>query len=140
LAENLILAVHGFVMGVADPTYTSYGQSFSSYDTSWNLWGVGPQLTYYLMPANVYVSGTVAFTRLTETICSSCGANSDTTSSDWGVGVVFSVGKEWWVSDNWGLGVACQLVGATNDVTDPTGPKVTYRTWGVAAGFSATYN
>lgn len=73
-------------------------------DVSQNYAGVGVGLTYYLMPANVYLSGALTATQLSvnddgETIAE----------TDLGTGLHLGVGKEWWVSKNWGLGLGFEL-------------------------------
>lgn len=74
---------------------------------------LGLGVTYYFMPVNLFLSGTLGvggFTYVT----------SDTTyHTDRGPGFQFKVGKEWWVSKNWGLGVSMfflrQHVSESND-------------------------
>jgi hypothetical protein len=46
------------------------------------------------------------------------------------------LGKEWWVSDTWGLGVAGMLLASGNG----GGGGSTFTTWSGAILFSATYN
>jgi hypothetical protein len=49
------------------------------------------------------------------------------------------IGKEWWVSDNWGLGIAGQFfAGRMNDSEAPGAP--TWETTAAALVFSATCN
>ena len=57
---------------------------------------------------------------------------------DPGLGLKLAVGKEWWVSDHWGIGVAGQFFISRNDDPDATTVKLTTLGGGVA--FSATYN
>ena len=68
--------------------------------------------------------------------------NNDIGRSDWGFTFEGLIGKEWWVSDNWGLGISAQgLLGAMKD--QQTTPGQSVPTWHVAAFtllFSATYN
>ncbi len=63
---------------------------------------IGGGVTYYLMPANVFLSGSVgpgSFRRMDTDDDSSV-------SSDKGFGFQLKAGKEWWISRRWGLGVA----------------------------------
>ncbi len=133
LTENLILGGHLFALVASNPTVSNGGVSSSTSDSSWGLVGLGPQLTYYFMPANVYLSGTLALTRVT---AKQGGADAN---SEYGGGLQLAVGKEWWVSDNWGLGVAGQLFGSTNKANSSSNAP-TLSTWGAAVAFSATYN
>ncbi|GEJ56826.1 outer membrane beta-barrel protein [Anaeromyxobacter diazotrophicus] len=132
LQDNLILAGHLFGMSISDPKVSVGGVQQASSLSSSTLVGIGPQLTYYFMPANVYVSGTLALTRLS-TRNSGVDGN-----SEWGGGLQLAVGKEWWVSDDWGLGVAAQLFGSSNKDQGTNAPTIS--TWGAAVAFSATYN
>jgi hypothetical protein len=56
-------------------------------------------VTYYFMPVNLYLSGSAGFGSLEFD-----GNISGET--DMGLALDLTVGKEWWVGDNWGLGVA----------------------------------
>ena len=61
--------------------------------------------------------------------------------SEGGIGVNLVGGKEWWVSDNWGLGVAGQLFGArVKDKEVVMGSKPTWMLVGFSLAFTATFN
>lgn len=62
--------------------------------------GVGAGLTYYVMPANLYLSGSLGFGRL------NLDAGAVEGDTDNGVVMDLTIGKEWWVGDAWGLGVS----------------------------------
>ena len=132
LQENSILAAHFFGSSISNPTYSSGGSSFSTSDSSSTLSGFGPQYTYYFMPANVYLSTTLALTRLH---LSGPGGSQD---SDWGFGTRIALGKEWWVGDHWGLGMVGHVSFSTNQ--DPTASSSSLTTWSFGVAFSATYN
>jgi hypothetical protein len=66
-----------------------------------DLYGFGPGLRYDFMPASMFVSGSMLLSKLSYT---------GTERSHWGVTGRFSVGKEWWVSPNWSLGVAADVM------------------------------
>jgi len=94
------------------------------------LTGIGAGLGYYL-PRNVCVSASASLVRLEATE----GDASDR--SDLGGGVNLVISKEWWVSRDWALGAALQvLVGSVpDDQVDDS--------WAVAAvgaGLSVTYD
>ncbi|MFP2909277.1 outer membrane beta-barrel protein [Pyxidicoccus sp. 3LFB2] len=73
-------------------------------DVSQNVGALGLGLTYYIMPANVYVSGALSFAQL------SISDNGETIAeTDLGGTLHLGLGKEWWVSDNWGLGFGAEL-------------------------------
>lgn len=102
--ENLI--VHATVISnlVIAPTQETMlnGQSITEHasdevDLGEVLLGVGT--TYYLMPANVLVSGSAGMGKFTLS-----GTGNDMV-SDPGLSLQLKVGKEWWVSKNWGIGL-----------------------------------
>jgi hypothetical protein len=64
----------------------------------------GPALTYYFMPINLYLTAAVGGSWLNVQ-----NRNGDSATSGGGLGLNFDLGKEWWVSDNWGLGVALRF-------------------------------
>jgi hypothetical protein len=135
------LALYGeFILNSAiEPTAKGGGTS-----TTWNnhdldLFGIGPGVVYYLVPANLYFSGTLAFSKLSmsNSGSSSNSSNDSVDLTDYGIGASLMVGKEWWVSTNWGLGVAGLLHLASMKNKD-----VDTRTTAEAISilFSATYN
>jgi hypothetical protein len=133
VAENLILAGHLYASSASNPSVSlSNGGSTGTTDTTASMVGLGPQLTYYFMPVNVYVSGTLALTKL------SLKVNGTSGDSNTGVGALLAVGKEWWVSDKWGLGAAGQFRWSSNSDQGTNAPTIS--TWGLGVAFSATYN
>jgi len=134
IRENSILAVHIIGAAVQNPGMSSGGLSATANDTTVTLWGIGPQYTHYFMPSDLYLSTTLALTRLH----SSNGNNSG--DSDWGVGTRIAVGKEWWVSDHWGLGVAGHISFSSNQDPVAGGSSNRWTSWTFGATFSATYN
>jgi hypothetical protein len=114
VAPNLI--IFGEVLGTtafnADQTYGGVSQGLSGLDVT--LLGVGPGVAYYIEPANVYLSSTLAFSTVSFTDTSSQYTVSDT---NWGVGASFTVGKQWWIGGRWGFGFAGQVHLAS--MTDP---------------------
>jgi hypothetical protein len=115
---------------VADPEVELGGVSGTANDVTVNMsaWGVG--FTYYVMPANFYISPSIGAAQLT------IEEDGVSVSSDTGFAAELSMGKEWWVGDNWGLGVAGG-VGfhkiPTDDTEDLSGPNAAIR-------FTATMN
>jgi hypothetical protein len=132
VAENVIIAGDLWGISAVSPSFTVAGQTASGSDSSFGLGGVGLNLTYYFMPANVYVSVTPSLVGLT------LRANGATGNSQAGFGTKIGVGKEWWVGDHWGLGLAGQFFLGVNQDTGVNPP--TWTTLGGAVAFSATYN
>jgi hypothetical protein len=96
-----------------------------------DLGGIGVGITYYIMPANVYVAGSVG---IGQVFFVDGSGNRD--GSDVGFAADLMVGKEWWVGLDWGIGVAGQfvLIAAKDEILG----NVTGIDFGVM--FSATYN
>jgi len=131
MSENSIIAFHLWDMVVTNPTYSAGGETFENVDATLTIIGIGPQYTAYTSD-NLYFSITPSLTRGT---ISSQGSSSD---SDWGFGLRAAVGKEWWVADHWGLGIAGHLSLTMNK--EPGQGGATWTGWGASIAFSATYN
>jgi hypothetical protein len=138
IAPNLI--IYGEVVSVQssstniDPGYGSTGLGGKV-----GLFGIGPGIAYYLEPANFYVSGTIAFSQVTANDTGSSIESRDGNKlTDLGFGLALTVGKEWWVSHNWGLGVAGVVHVAPSLKMQNIDARMTAE--GVSILFSATYN
>jgi hypothetical protein len=97
-------AVHATLFGwlVSDPDVELGGLTAEiTGDLSLSAFGGG--VTYYIMPANVYLSGSLGVGSLT--LETSFGEGE----TDMGPVIDLTVGKEWWVSDGWGIGAAASL-------------------------------
>lgn len=96
-----------------------YGPTSDPYVAALQFRGLGPGGKYYLMPWNAFISGSLLLV----------GRLSQRNDGDWRTGNASqikstriagraSLGKEWWVSANWGIGVAGEvLVGRLTDRT-----------------------
>jgi hypothetical protein len=132
VTENFIIGGDVWDTVVFSPTFSQGGISVSGTDTSMALVGFGLNLTYYFMPANVYLSASPSLTTL------NLSGSGTTGSTETGFGMKIGLGKEWWVADHWGLGLAGQFFFSTNKDKGTNPP-----TWSTLAGglaFSATYN
>ena len=94
---------------------------------------LGGGLACYAFDSNVYISATagVAWNRPQWNRYNSMGLSKP------GFGMSFMLAREWWKSDNWGVGAALQLV---IDAADPPNYDGLWSTVSVTAGLSATYN
>ena len=130
VSEGLVLAGHAFSLGFASSALHggTWPPSPDGKDRV-ELSGVGPNLTWYAMPANVYLSFTPAVTTATRTV------NHVVTDPKTGVGARFAAGKEWWLAEHWGLGGALQLTWSRNAFDDAP-----WTTLAAAVALSATYN
>ena len=132
VTENFIIGADLWDIVAFSPTFSQGGTSVSGTDTAMALVGFGLNLTYYFMPANVYLSVSPSLTSVSLT------GNGTSGSTESGFGMKIGVGKEWSVGDHWGLGLAGQFF-FSNNKDKGTNPP----TWSTLAGglaFSATYN
>jgi hypothetical protein len=133
LTPSFIIAGDLWGVSVPDPTVKFNGTSVDAGDTTYGLSAIGVNLTYYFMPHNFYVTVVPSIGALT---AESGGTSSDTES---GFAIRLAVGKEWWVSDNWGLGLNLQYAHSSKKDSPDSGAPTWGTNWfGVA--FSATYN
>jgi hypothetical protein len=134
IAPNLIIYGTIFGASVTDPHVDiSYGSSGTLNGVSLTLVGLGGGLAYYL-PNNVYLAGTLASMKWS--MSDSNDSNYTLANSKWGFGVQGLVGKEWWVSQDWGIGLAGEVMAASmKDDGDQTWTGLAF-----SLLFSATYN
>lgn len=133
IIDNVI--IHGLLASYAmqDPDVELGGASASTTDTEISIVELGVGMTLYLMPSNFYFSASLTFPEATLTIDNTEG------SSDTGLGVYASIGKEWWVSENWGLGLALFVhYGVMPDQPPYEDHDIKSLIFGLA--FSATFN
>jgi hypothetical protein len=104
IKENLILSFDLISRTITGPEVevdgNTIGTASNDIVATDNTMGVG--MTYYIMPHNIFLSGTVGMAKMTI-------ENKDTDAkgeSKAGLGLHVKVGKEWWVSKNWGLGLS----------------------------------
>lgn len=133
VAENVILHLDLSGVTVTDPKVKFNGQTqtTATSEAATSLTGVG--LTYYF-PSNMYLTGAVGMAKSTNK------AFGKEYSTDRGYGVNLMLGKEWWVSDNWGLGVAGQFLYAVCPDKPVAGVTPDVKTTAFGVLFSATYN
>lgn len=136
LAPNLIL--YGEMLGttVVNADYRDTGGvvGLSGYDVT--MFGFGPGIAYYLQPANVYFSGTLAISKVSFSF-TDVDYDDSAGETDFGIGLSFMCGKEWWITRDWGIGIAGRLHWANMRDT-----LLDTRINSLAASllFSATYN
>jgi hypothetical protein len=135
VTPNLVLAGQLWGTSVSNPTYKQNGVKFDTTDTSVGLSAIGLEVTYYVMPVGLYLSAVPSIGTLSSKV------NGASASTQRGFALKLAVGKEWWVSDNWGIGLNVQYAHGTNKDKDEPGlptPSWTTNWFGVA--FSATFN
>ncbi len=114
-----------------DVRLTIDGESRTISDLTYQTYGIGPMVKYYFMPINVYVAATPSFGQL------SLRDDQSSDETKWGPALRLALGKEWYASQRWGLGVAGVLHLASNK---PEGGGPTWTTVGGGVVFSASYN
>jgi hypothetical protein len=126
-------AVHATLGGWAliDPTVEFNGQEEVVKNTSMTMVVIGGGFTYYLGPSNTYLTASVGASTL------SFEFEGKSHDSDTGVAFEVGLGKEWWVSDRWGIG----LSGTAGYHSVPTGDSAShFKGPSFAVRFSATFN
>lgn len=133
LSENVVLAAHLYDVVISDPNVAiEGGPSSKANGTTLALFAIGPQLTIYSMPQNLYFSLTAALSSMR------ADGGGQRVDSDTGFSARLSVGREWWASDHWGMGFAAHVLYA--NVPDKGSASAKLETASVFATFSATYN
>lgn len=132
ISENLILAAHFWDSVAFSPKVTLGGLSATASGTSAYVVGFGPSLVYYFMPSNLYLQVSPSFTTL------NIESGGVTGSTEGGFGLWLGLGKEWWVGDHWGLGVAGHFVFSSNKDKGPSPP--TWGSYGFGILASLTFN
>jgi hypothetical protein len=127
------LALHGTLWGwsVDDPD-AEFGAFDGEVDGTMSMAAVGGGVTYYFMPVNMYLSGSGGIAWL-----SSEGDDLESIDSDPGFALDATLGKEWWVGNSWGLGIA-GAVGYHSIPADGIDESFSGLTFGLR--FSATLN
>lgn len=138
--ENLIVAGELWAASATSPQVTLNDVTVSTTDdVSLNLAGIGPSVTYYLMPANVFASISPSLGRVTI----KDGRDASSAATRLGFATRLAIGKEWWVARNLGIGIAGNLhLGVNQDELATDTSRITFY-WTTLAGglaFSGTYN
>jgi hypothetical protein len=135
---NLILSLDILARVISSPVVTIDGVSPNS-NTTLNagdaMYGLG--ITKYFMPENYFISATAGVGIF------SMNVNNKIYNSQRGFGFQIKGGKEWWVLDNWGLGVAAGLgYLSANANADPSNPSYSgkYSTTKFFVIFNTTFN
>ena len=98
LTPHLVLFAEFYRASILNPTTNGYNLA------NLDLNGFGPGLTYYLVPRNIFLSSTLLLSKAG--YLNTRFGNS--TTSPRGVTGRLSLGKEWWISGEWGLGFAVE--------------------------------
>jgi len=94
---------------------------------------IGTGITYYSMPSNAYLSASIGTGSLNKTDV--LAGNSDN-----GLALDTTIGKEWWVAPNWGLGLAGDCTYLPAKDKDIVRSNKNWSVTGFGLHFSATFN
>lgn len=133
VVENFIIAGDLWLASVTDPSVKAGGSSLGATDNAQTLYGLGLNFTYYFMPLGMYVTVVPSAWGLD---VRAFGLTHHTAP---GFAFRAAIGKEWWVSDNWGLGLNLQYAHSANRDKNFV-DRPTWRTDWFGVAFSATYN
>ena len=98
--KNLAVHVTLGAWSLIDPKVEFNGVEEVADNTSMTMVMFGGGFTYYLGPSNVYLTASGGAAKLTSEIEGESG------DSDTGIAFDAGLGKEWWVSDRWGIGLS----------------------------------
>lgn len=142
LVDNLVLSadMHGFAD--LDRAEHDDPQRITAF--------LGLGLTYFFMPDNVYLSGAVGpavaalnwerwdrRTRSSDSYRDDVEIDYDRFS---GIGATLSFGKEWWVHDNWGVGLGAGLMYTYTTGWEGTTASTSLHSLATTLSFTATYH
>jgi len=134
--ENLILHASMITTSISGAKVNQAGRLSENVSISENML-IGGGLTYYVMPSNIFLSGSagMGYYNIIDTKESDNNIKTDN-----GFSMQLKVGKEWWVGKKWGLGVALTY-GTTivnNGPYDGIEEKLTSNRFGIL--FNVTLN
>ena len=138
VAPHLTLYLDFLIAGAGNTTPHVNGYAQTGVQGSPNVFGIGPGLSFDFGP-NVFVAATV----LLAGVYVDDTNGSSLASSKSGAAIELQLGKEWWVSDNWGLGLSGQFIYGSMKGSDRDPSLDAVPDWRVVAAailFSATYN
>jgi hypothetical protein len=134
IGRNLVLYAAFFGTNTSSPDKQVAGTSVNGDLNEIGVGAFGPGLAYYFQRCNLYLSATFGLAGFAA--MDAGGVKVDSSKS--GGAFDFMVGKEWWVSRDWGLGIAGELM--TASLKDKNVPGLTWSASGLSILFSATYN
>lgn len=139
IAPNVALGVDLFGLNMFEPSVEQNGVDLGNAEgTRASVGAIGLGGTFYVMPANLYIAASAGVGLGTIEFRGRFGNVVVTSKEDSrpGFAANIMVGKEWWVSRKWGLGLAGQLVYANLQTDNDVG----FGVFGVGLLFSATMN
>jgi hypothetical protein len=138
LTENFALFADLVANGAISPNVKTATRMGKLENTTAFLQNYGVGAAYFIMPANVYIAASLCGAKLS--LSDTSGEESkEISDTDYGVGANVSIGKEWWVGSELGVGAALQAAAASIDHgSGPTAAKWT--AWAITLAVTATAN
>lgn len=109
VAPNLILHGSLYATALEHPEVTIGQDSVMNDDFTATFTALGPGLTYYVMPVNVYLGGSLLLTQ------SRFESGGEAVKSEWGPGAEARLGKRFWLGEHTLLGFGVQGIYAEMD-------------------------
>ena len=139
IKENLILHATLISNSLLGPTIKISGNSSTKASDNIAVGEamLGGGLTYYIMPSNIFLSGTLGLGNFS---IIDTNDNNNNVSTQRGFSMQLKIGKEWWISKKWGLGISLTY-GKTNLTNKPSGgivEKLDSNRFGIL--FNSTFN
>lgn len=116
VAENLLLHVTALHWSLLHPFYEVDGAGVSDRSGEASAIAVGPGMTYYVMPWNLFATLSIGLGRMFMTKPASQNPDADVSAridSSTGWIVHGAIGKEWWVDEQWLLGASLFVLMST---------------------------
>jgi hypothetical protein len=136
ICRNLILYATVFGTNTVNPEVKVGGVSQPAGPVgSISVAAIGPGLAYYFEQTNIYLSGAFGLAGY------QMHDVNDGSKINWsrsGSALELMIGKEWWASRDWGLGIAAELIAGS--MKDAATPGLIWSAGSGAILFSATYN
>jgi hypothetical protein len=134
--ENVVVFAEFLYHSAINPDIEQQGRTLSTDRQTLAAGGLGAGIAFFVMPANACIAASVILASMNSR---SHGVMNFETES--GVGGNLVLGKEWWVSSNWGLGAAAQLfLGRANEKIALAGTKPAWLFYGLGLAVTATFN
>lgn len=139
VAENLQIFAHLSETQIFAPRFRPNGAfSDDDADVSADIGSYGVGATWYHGPTNIYVTGSASL--VSASLSEQPDENDDSVETrfrtDLGFGAALTLGKEWWVDAEWGVGAA--ITGQVSRIADQD--QVTWHNGTFGLLFSATWN
>jgi len=133
IARNVILCVR-YQHSDAEAHYKDAARGYDQENASAETDFLGSALVYYFEDTNVLLAGAIGMSWFTVRD----EFNFQVVDSRARLGAALDLGKEWWISPNWGMGLVAR--GSYGTAKDRSASAAAWTNLGLSLLFSATYN